>query len=114
LKHHRRHQLRDAERLPEPGRTSWETTEWLRSEGISEGPGSVVQINRWMRDPAGSGVYRIPDVRLTRPGVIMDATIGHKGWSSLQIRQFHSFSSGNRITIVRPTQLGGSYSLIVP
>lgn len=87
---------------------------WLRSEGINEGPGSVVQVNRWLRDPAGSGAYRIPDLRIPGAESIMDATIGQKGFSLLQIQEFHSFSYGNRITIVRPTLLGGSYSLLLP
>ncbi|GFO55461.1 hypothetical protein GMSM_24680 [Geomonas sp. Red276] len=28
---------------------------WLQSEGISEGPGHPIQLNRWMRDPTGGG-----------------------------------------------------------
>lgn len=32
---------------------------WLRSEGIGEGPGELVQVNRWLRDPSGSGRYRL-------------------------------------------------------
>jgi hypothetical protein len=84
---------------------------WLRSEGIGEGPGELVQVNRWLRDPFGSGRYRIPDVRIPGANSIMDGTIGYKWSSTLQIRDFSSFSGGNRITIVRPRALGGSYSL---
>jgi len=39
----------------------------------------------------------------------MDATVGEQWLSSPQIVNFPSFSGGDRITIVRPTQLGGSY-----
>ena len=87
---------------------------WLENEGISEGPGSTVQLNRWLRDPSGSGNYRIPDVRIPDANLIMDGTIGFKWQTTPQVADFYSFSGGSRITIVRPTQLGGSYSLLPP
>jgi hypothetical protein len=87
---------------------------WLGSEGISEGAGQTVQLNRWFRDPSGSGSYRIPDVRIPDANLIMDGTIGLKWQTTPQVADFYKFSGGSRITIVRPTELGGSYSLLPP
>jgi hypothetical protein len=85
---------------------------WLQSEGIAEGPGQSIQLNRWLRDPSGGGAYRIPDVRIPENNLIMDSTIGYKWQSNPQITDFYNFSGGSRITILRPTGLGGSYSLL--
>jgi hypothetical protein len=52
---------------------------YLDSEGISEGPNSLVQMNRWLRDPSGSGLYVRPDARIPAAGRIYDATVGFKG-----------------------------------
>ena len=82
---------------------------WLASEGIEEGPRAMVQMNRWLRDPAGSGRYVRPDIRV--PGAIFDATVGVKLPSSTQITRFRAYSGGDRVTIVRPEVLGGSYSI---
>jgi YD repeat-containing protein len=89
-------------------------SEWLDGEGIGEGAGESVQLNRYLYDPAGSGSYRIPDVSLPGANQIYDATLGFKSWSTPQIRGFYQYSGGSNITIVRPTQLGGSYSVFVP
>jgi len=83
---------------------------WFRSEGISKGSSSVIQVNRWLRDPAGTGAYRIPDVRT--PNYIFDGTIGYKWSTTPQIVDFTKYSGGSRVTIVRPTDLGGSYSIV--
>lgn len=85
---------------------------WLASEGLFEGQGSVIQINRWLRDPTGSGAYRIPDVRIPSANVIFDGTIGIKTSSTPQVIDFGSFSGGNNVIIVRPTRLGGSYGIV--
>jgi len=84
---------------------------YLRSEGISEGPGSLIQINRYLRDPAGSGLYVRPDVRIPAAGRIFDATVGFKGARSAQITGFSQYSGGNYITVTRPGLVGGSYSI---
>lgn len=84
---------------------------WLSSEGLSEGAGEFVQMNRWLRDPGGSGLYTRPDIRIPSSGNILDATVGWKWSTDTQIMRFNSFSGGERITIVRPQQLGGSYSI---
>jgi hypothetical protein len=86
--------------------------QWLASEGVTEGPGSVVEMNRWLRDPAGSGLYVRPDIRIPSAGSILDATVGWKWSTDTQIMRFSKFSGGDRITIVRPQQLGGSYSIL--
>lgn len=84
---------------------------WLSSEGITEGPGNLVQMNRWLRDPAGSGKYVRPDIRIPMSGNILDATVGWKWGGDRQIIRFDEFSSGDIITNVRPQQLEGSYSI---
>lgn len=92
-------------------------TDWLRSEGIAEGPGELVQVNRYLRDPLGSGAYRIPDIRLPGSSIIFDGTISSSKTITMpQLIDFRAFSGGNKIIIVRPTQLpgGGSYGLVFP
>ena len=61
---------------------------------IPEGPGTDVLVNRWLRDPSGSGAYRVPDVRLMRTGKILDGTIGDKTMSSPQVQDFINLSGG--------------------
>ena len=84
---------------------------WLASEAIPEGVSGLAQTNRWLRDPSGSGLYVRPDIRIPSAGVTLDATVGLKWNTSPQIARFSAFSGGDRITIVRPQQLGGSYSI---
>jgi hypothetical protein len=81
---------------------------WIQAEQIPDG---FVNINKYLRDPAGTGAYRIPDVRVPSAGQIFDGTIGFKWNTTSQIIDFSKFSGGNRITIVRPTIEGGSYSI---
>ena len=84
---------------------------WLVHEGIAEGPGAMIQANRWLRDPTGSGLYVRPDLRIPGASVSLDATVGMKWSTDTQITRFSTYSIGDRITIVRPQQLGGSYSI---
>lgn len=94
--------------------------DWLMNvEGIQEGPGQIIQVNRRLYDPAGSGAYRIPDVYV--PGVrsIFDATIAEKTISLPQTIDFRAFFGGGNVTIVRPSTLvtpgaQGSYGLRFP
>lgn len=85
---------------------------YLQSEGIKEGPGSLVQMNRWLRDPNGSGLYVRPDVRIPAAGRIFDATVGFKPYNAPQIMRFGHYSGGDYVTLVRPGAVGGSYSVI--
>jgi hypothetical protein len=85
-------------------------SDWLQSEGVPEGPDASAQLNRWLRNPSGSGDYVRPDVRL--PGLILDATVGMKPPGTLQLRLNAKYSQGTPITVVRPSQLGGSYTLL--
>jgi len=89
-----------------------ELRSWLSSEGIAEGSGELIQVNRWLRDPTGSGAYRIPDVRIPGANTICDGTIGTKTSTTPQIVDFKSFSGGDNVIIVRPTRVGGSYGII--
>ena len=75
---------------------------YLEREEIPEGRGEDVLVNRWLRDPTGSGEYRIPDVRLKRTETILDGTIGKKTLQSPQIEDMVEFSGGDRVIIVRP------------
>jgi hypothetical protein len=87
---------------------------WLASEQIAEGPGGIIQVNRWLRNPTGSGLYRIPDIRIAGANTIFDGTIGWKGATTPQVVDFHTFSGGDNVIIVRPTRLGGSYGIWFP
>lgn len=68
-------------------------------------------MNRWLRDPSGSGLYVRPDVRIPAAGRIYDATVGYKAYDSTQIVRFGQYSGGDLITVVRPNPLG-SYSIV--
>ena len=68
-------------------------------------------MNRWLRDPAGSGLYVRPDVRIPAAGRIYDATVGFKPYNDTQIVRFGQYSGGDRITVVRPSPMG-SYSIV--
>ncbi|RYD83069.1 MAG: RHS repeat-associated core domain-containing protein [Verrucomicrobiaceae bacterium] len=76
---------------------------YLRRERIPEGPGTDVLVNRWLRDPAGSGAYRIPDLRLIQTRKILDGTIGEKTLTMPQAVDFYNFSGGFDIFFVKPT-----------
>jgi predicted carbohydrate-binding protein with CBM5 and CBM33 domain len=77
-------------------------------EGIPEGHGTDVLVNRWLVDPAGSGNYRVPDIRLQRTRTILDGTIGDKPLSMPQVQDFINFSGSDRVFIVRPQVGPGS------
>jgi hypothetical protein len=64
-------------------------------------------MNRWLRDPSGSGLYVKPDIRIPSAGVIFDATVGFKDATDVQMMRFRSFSGGDKITDVRPQPMGG-------
>ena len=85
---------------------------YLRSVGVSEGSGSLVQMNRFLRDPEGTGLYVRPDVRIPAANRIFDATVGFKPYNSTQITRFGQYSGGDYITIVRPGAVGGSCSIV--
>ncbi|MCI5132889.1 MAG: hypothetical protein D3904_15580, partial [Candidatus Electrothrix sp. EH2] len=75
---------------------------FLSREGIPEGSSADVLVNRFLRDPSGSGKYRIPDVRLKKTGTILDGTIGNKTSNTPQIRDFINFSGGDNVLIIKP------------
>ncbi len=75
---------------------------FLAREGVPEGPGTEVLVNRFLRDPSGSGRYRIPDVRLEGSQLILEGTIGNKTLADPQIVEFIQFSGGYKVQIVRP------------
>ncbi len=82
---------------------------WLARHGLVEGPGADVAVNRWLRDPSGSGRYRIPDVLIDLDGVILDGTIGIKLPGSAQLVEFRLFSGGYEVRLVHP-QVGPGFS----
>jgi hypothetical protein len=92
---------------------------WLaNAEGIQEGPGRIIQINRRLYNAAGTG-YRIPDVYIPGARSVYDATIAEKTVSLPQTIDFRAFSGGGNVTIVRPSTLAtpgaqGSYGLYFP
>ncbi|HEY6332342.1 MAG TPA: RHS repeat-associated core domain-containing protein, partial [Blastocatellia bacterium] len=76
---------------------------FLWQQQIPEGPGTNVLVNRWLRDPLGSGNYRVPDLMLPRSRLILEGTIGSKTAASPQIVDFSNFSGGFKIDIIRPS-----------
>jgi hypothetical protein len=87
--------------------------DWLTNvEGIDEGPGQIIQVNRRLYDPAGSGAYRVPDVYIPGSQTILDGSISFKTASSRQIIDFGTFSGGAKTTIIAPSGLQwGSYGI---
>jgi hypothetical protein len=81
---------------------SYRLKNFLKSNGIVEGAKADVLVNRWLRDPSGSGKYRIPDVRLKQTGTILDGTIGDKTLATPQIQEFIIFSHGDNVIIIKP------------
>ncbi len=90
--------------------------DWLTNvEGIEEGAGRIIQVNRRLYDPSGSGAYRVPDVYIPGSQTILDGSISFKTSASLQIIDFRNFSGGARTTIMAPTSPNlqwGSYGII--
>jgi hypothetical protein len=78
---------------------------FLSGQGIAEGPQEAVSVNRWLRDPSGSGRYRIPDLLLRDSQRIVDGTIGRKALTDRQAMDFAAFSPGYSVSFVTP-QLG--------
>jgi hypothetical protein len=93
---------------------------WLaNAEGIEEGGGNIIQVNRRLYDPTGSGAYRIPDVYIPGANTIFDGTIAYKTNLLDQTIDFNAFSGGGHVTIIRPSGLvtngvQGSYGLYFP
>jgi hypothetical protein len=85
---------------------------WLSAEGIEEGPGQLVAVNRRLYDPTGGGAYRQPDVYVPGARLIFDGTIGKKTSTLGQMVDFRRFSGGANVVIVRPAAEGGSYGLV--
>jgi hypothetical protein len=88
--------------------------QFFAGEGISEGVGRIAQLNRYLRDPSGTGAYRIPDLSIPGANQIFDASLASKSWSLPQVQGFYNYSGGSHVTIVRPiaNPAGGSYSLL--
>ena len=91
--------------------------DWLDTEGTEEGPGRLIQVNRRLYDPTGSGLYRIPDVYIPAAQSILDGSIALKTSATPQIQEFWSFSNSANVTIIRPSALvsgdvQGSYGII--
>jgi hypothetical protein len=90
--------------------------DWLlQVEGIEEGAGRIIQVNRRLYNLTGAG-YRIPDVYIPGARSVYDATIAEKTISSPQAIDFRVFSGGGNVTIVRSSTLvtpgaQGSYGL---
>ena len=61
-----------------------------------------MRVNRWLRDPSGSGKHRIADLQLEESRRILDGTIGRKTQNSPQVQDFGDFSRGYDVDIVRP------------
>lgn len=72
---------------------------------------NMVRVNRRLYDEFRSS-YRIPDLRLPDIDHIFDLTVGTKTIGMSQIADFRDFAPMSRITIIRPTKLGGSFSFV--
>ncbi len=86
---------------------------FLKSEQIAEGPGQLIQINRRLYDPAGSGQFVRPDVRIPNANRILEVTVGNKQIGGRQLQAYLNYSN-DYTTVIRPENLayGGSFSLV--
>ena len=82
--------------------------------GIPYGPSEDVTVNNRDYETSESGQsYRIPDARLG--DVSFDWTLSPKTISSPQIRGFFRADSQPRaVVIIRPSQLGGDSTYLIP
>ena len=99
--------------LDEAGRAA--AREFVRSEGLREGPKESVQIGRRLYNQARTQ-YVMPDVYVPAAGFLADGSVSRKTLSLNrgQLRNMQTFSGTNSIIVVRPSTLGGSYPLIGP
>ncbi|MCI0605263.1 hypothetical protein L0156_19935 [bacterium] len=74
----------------------------LPKYGIFREPGPEVMVNRRLYDPSGSGKFRVPDLRLNTTRRVFDGTIGDKLLTDPQPRDFHTFTGGYKVEIIRP------------
>lgn len=75
----------------------------LSQDGMTEGAGQSIQVNRNVYDPNGSGAYVRPDLHLRDEGVIFDGTIGSpKPLSATQMQGYIDYANPNYIIEVGP------------
>lgn len=87
--------------------------DWLlNSEGIQEGAGQIIAVNRRLYDPLGSGLYRQPDVYIPGARLILDGSLEMKAATAPQILGFRAYSGGANVTIIKPTAEPGSFSFL--
>ncbi|HUO91805.1 MAG TPA: hypothetical protein VMU22_02735 [Rhizomicrobium sp.] len=92
--------------------------DWLANEeGINEGTGQIIQINRRLYDPSGSGNYRVPDVYIPRSKTILDGSLQFKTGSMSQVTDYQAFSGGANVIVIRPATapsdvIAGSYGIV--
>jgi len=92
--------------------------DWLENiEGIKEGRGQIIQVNRRLYDPLGSGNYRMPDVYIPESQTILDGSLQFKTNTMAQITDYQAFSRGAKVIIIRPSgapsvRVAGSYGIV--
>ena len=91
--------------------------DWLNAENIGEGSGQIIQVNRRLYDPFGSGNYRVPDVYIPDAQTILDGSLQFKTSATSQVADYHSFSGGANVVIIRPPAApegwaSGSYGIL--
>lgn len=91
--------------------------DWINEEAIDEGPGQIIQINRRLYDPLGTGRFRIPDVYIPESRTILDGSLQFKTSSTSQVSDFRAFSGGANIIMIRPasalsSRVSGSYGIV--
>jgi hypothetical protein len=95
-----------------------ELRDWLANvQGIDEGPGQIIRVNRRLYDPLGSGDYRVPDVYVPESRTILDGSLQFKTGSMPQISDYQTFSGGAKVTVIRPSTatsraVDGSYGIV--
>jgi hypothetical protein len=88
---------------------------FVRAEGLREGSGEMIRINRVLRNPA-NWLQRVqPDLHVRGTylgdGSLSDKTLDGRGG---QVRNAMEWSGLNTFTVIRSGARGGSYTLIGP
>ena len=77
----------------------------LANDGLAEGRGQAIQVNRNFYDPSGSGDYVRPDFYLRDEGIIVDGTIGvPKSVTTSQMQGYINFAKPNYIIEIGPNR----------
>lgn len=84
---------------------------WIQSQGLTEGPGQQIQVDRVLRNPDNRRQYVRPDLYV-RGVYLGDGSRTTKTVTDPQISNMMSWAGISQVRIIRTTHAGGNYSVI--